>query len=396
MRILLVQESDWLERGPHQQHHLIERLQLRGHEVRVIDFEILWRNKCIKGIVSKRMVYHTGGKVCKETRISVVRPSIVRVPLLDYVSVPFSHGLEIRRQIAEFKPDVIIGLGIQNTFLAMLMARRCKIPFVYYLIDALHTLIPFKKLRFLGKFLEKNTLKRCDVVCVINEGLKRYAVGMGAHPGKVRVIRAGIDVERFNPNIDGCAMREKLGISKDDVVLFFMGWLYPFSGLREVSMELVRVRDVQPNLKLLVVGEGDLYAELQKIKRDYGLQQLILAGWQPYERIPEYVAASDICLLPATYNEVMRDIVPIKMYEYMACAKPVISTRLPGIVKEFGSGNGVLYVDRPEEVLEKSVVVWSSASEFGERARQFVKRCDWAIITDEFEAVLMSLLNEKH
>jgi len=396
MRILLVQESDWLERGPHQQHHLIERLELRGHKVRVIDFEVLWRNKYSKGIVSKRMVYHTRGKVCKEARISVVRPSIVKVPLLDYMSITVSHGLEIRRQIAEFKPDVIIGLGIQNTFLAMLMARRCRIPFVYYLIDALHTLIPFKRLRFLGKFLEKNTLRRCDAVCVINEGLKRYAVEMGAHPRKVRVIRAGIDVERFNPSLDGCVMRENLGICKDDVVLFFMGWLYAFSGLREVAMELARVMDVQPNLKLLIVGEGDLYAELQKIKKDHGLRQLILAGWQPYDKIPEYIASADICLLPATNNEVMRSIVPIKMYEYMACAKPVISTRLSGIIKEFGHGNGVLYVDRPEEVVEKAVEVWRSAQELGERARHFVEKYDWRKITEEFEAVLMSLLDEKH
>ena len=38
MKILLVQESDWLKRNPHQQHHLMKRLSLRGHEVAVIDY----------------------------------------------------------------------------------------------------------------------------------------------------------------------------------------------------------------------------------------------------------------------------------------------------------------------------------------------------------------------
>lgn len=54
-------------------------------------------------------------------------------------------------------------------------------------------------------------------------------------------------------------------------------------------------------------------------------------------------------------NDVMRNIVPIKMYEYMACGKPVIVTKLPGIMKEFGHNNGVVYVNQPLEVLKKVV-----------------------------------------
>ena len=40
MKILLIQETDWIKRGPHQQHHLMERLALKGHEIVVIDYEI--------------------------------------------------------------------------------------------------------------------------------------------------------------------------------------------------------------------------------------------------------------------------------------------------------------------------------------------------------------------
>ena len=391
MKILVVQESDWLERGVHQQHHLMERLSLRGHEVRAIDFEVGWRGKPRKELYSKRQVFDSVSKVYEGASVQVDRPRILKFPLLDYFSVAFSHGLEIRRQIMEFKPDVIVGLGILNTFMAMHLANRHKIPFVYYLIDALHTLIPFRPLRFLGKVLESETLKLCDAVCVVNEELKRYAIEMGAQSDKVHVVRAGIDTERFNPDVDGHMMRENLGIGKDDVVLFFMGWLYSFSGLREVTIELAKVRDVYPNVKLLIVGEGDVYHELQQVKKDCGLQQLVLVGWQPYEKIPEYIAASDICLLPAHNNEVMRSIVPIKMYEYMACGKPVISTKLPGIIKEFGYDNNVIYVDRPAEVLEKVVELINdceSMREYMARARKFVEKHSWNKITDEFENIV--------
>ncbi len=60
MWILVVQESDWLKRNPHQQHHLMERLSLKGHEIKVIEKELI-------------------------------------------------------RQIREFSPEVIVGFGIINT-----------------------------------------------------------------------------------------------------------------------------------------------------------------------------------------------------------------------------------------------------------------------------------------
>ena len=372
----------------------MERLSLRGHEVRAIDFEITWRRKPRKELYSKRKVFNGISKACKGSSVTVIRPGILKFPILDYVSIVFTHGAEIRRQIVKFKPDVMVGLGILNASIAMLMAKRHKVPFIYYLIDALHTLIPFRKLRFLGKVLESDTLRRCDVVCVINEELKRYAMEMGAQPEKVHVVRAGIDMERFNPDVDGYVMREKLGIGKDEVVLFFMGWLYSFSGLKEVAIELAKVKEVYPNVKLLIVGEGDLYHELQRIRKDYCLKQIILVGRQPYESIPEFIAASDVCLLPAYNNEVMRNIVPIKMYEYMVCGKPVISTRLPGIMKEFGKGNGVLYVNKPEDALKKAIALVESGCIEEERmkARKFVEKYSWDAIMEEFERVLREVV----
>jgi glycosyltransferase involved in cell wall biosynthesis len=369
----------------------MERLSLKGHVIRVVDFEISWRMKQRKGLYSKRRVFGNVSKVCEGSIVTVVRPGMFKFPLLDYVSIVFAHALEIRREIEQFKPDVIVGLGILNAFVGSLMAQRHGMPFLYYLIDTLHTLIPFESLKPLGKVLEGSTLRRCDIVCVINEELACYAVSMGAQPRKIHVVRAGIDVKRFNPSVDGRAIRKKLGIHEDDFVLFFMGWLYQFSGLKEVAAELAMVKDEYPDLKLLIVGEGELLHELHRIKKGYELDQLVLVGWQPYEKIPEFIAASDICLLPAYDNEVMRHIVPIKMYEYMACGKPVLASRLPGIMKEFGEGNGVVYVDKSEEALKKAIMLRDddeALKKLGSRARSFVEKYSWDKITDSFEVIL--------
>ena len=177
------------------------------------------------------------------------------------------------------------------------------------------------------------TLKRADIVVTINEKLKEYAIKMGANPEETQVVRAGIDAERYDPNIDGSEIRTEYGIKEDDPVLFFMGTLFNFAGLKEVALELAKIKDGKQNIKLLLVGKGDVFDDLQKIREEHHLEnRIILTGRQPYERIPEFLAAADICLLPAYPTEkIMQDIVPIKIYEYMAMGKPVITTKLPGV-----------------------------------------------------------------
>jgi len=215
---------------------------------------------------------------------------------------------------------------------------------------------------------------------------------MGARPERALVIRAGIDAERYRPDLDGCVIRERYGIEPDETVLFFMGWLYHFSGLKEVLSELAKRKKTNPKTKLLIVGDGEARDELVSLRNDYDLQShVILTGKKPYDEIPELVAAADVCLLPAYNNSIMRDIVPIKMYEYMAMGKPVIATRLPGITKEFGNDNGVLYVEGPQDVLNKAaeLIRTGAIHEQGEKARQFVQNNDWSRVVDEFEKVLI-------
>ena len=214
MRVLAVIETDLIEKGPHQTHHLLERISLRAHEVRIIDYEITWRRKRRNSLISKRIIIKNFSKATKNSKMILIRPRIVYIPLIDYVSEIFTYGKEIYRQIKDFNPDVIIGFSILNAYIAMKMAKRYRIPFIYYLIDAQHTQIPESFLRSLGMFVESQILRNADKILVINDELGRYAVKMGGSSDRVYVIRAGIDAARFNTNINGEEVREKFGIRK--------------------------------------------------------------------------------------------------------------------------------------------------------------------------------------
>ncbi|MCK4566331.1 MAG: glycosyltransferase, partial [Candidatus Thorarchaeota archaeon] len=254
MRILLVQESDWLKRGPHQQHHLIERLVAQGHNIRVIDYEIDWKETTNEGLLSRTKIYKASSKSINNQQVIVIRPPLLKAPILCYASITIFHSIAIIKQIKSFRPDVIVGMGILNAYLTARIAKLFRIPFVYYLIDSLHTLIPEKLLRPFGRLMEQKTLKLANQVLAINKHLGQYAKKMGSLR-EPEIITAGIDKLRFNPDIDGRPIRKRLEIPEDALVVFFMGWLYNFSGLQEVTKSIVEEKS---DAYLLVLGRGDL------------------------------------------------------------------------------------------------------------------------------------------
>lgn len=397
MKILFVQESDWLKRGPHQQHFLAELLSLRGHEVHIIDYELLWKKEKKKELRSRRRVVSNVTKIYPEAKVSLFRPGIIKIAILDYISLIISHRNEIHRQIEEFEPDIIVGWSILNSYLAARAAKQTQIPFVYYWIDVLHKLIPFTPFQVLGRLVESRTLKLADKVLTINHKLKEYVEELGAPAERTEVLGAGVDIHRFSHDNADRHIREQYGLAKNDVVLFFMGWLYSFSGLKEVMLQMAKLRD--SNLRLLIVGEGDAYADLVTIKRNNNLDdKVILTGKIPYQEIPNYVAAADICLLPAyPWESTMWDIVPIKMYEYMAMRKPVIATNLPGVRREFGEDNGVLYVEQPEDVVTKALELVNSGNiiELGLKSCNFASKNTWDNVANDFEKILKDTIARK-
>lgn len=400
MKILVVQESDWLERNPHQQHHLMDRLAVRGHEIRVIDYPIDWSKESSKGLFYPKKRFHNVSKVDENANIQVIRPGFLKIPILSYVSLANSHRNEINRQIKEFKPDIIVGLGLMNAYIASKIAKKNNIPFVYYLIDVLYTLIPEKSLQSFGKRVNEKAIANSDLVITINEQLKSLAIKLGANKDNTIIIDAGIDFDSYDPDLDDAAIKNEWGINNNDIVLFFMGWIYNFAGMKELAIELGKKKKEYSNMKIVIVGDGDAYQDIVKIKKEYGLDnQLILTGKQPYTKIPEFLAMADFCLLPAYIDEeIMQDIVPIKLYEYLAMKKVVIATKLPGIFKEFGEGHGIEYITESSEVLSfaQSIIESGNYKEIANSGREFVKGNDWNVITDNFEEVLLKLINKNN
>lgn len=392
VNILIIQDTDWIIRGPHQQHHIFERLDQTKYAINVIDFEILWNKQNIKSYFQKERVFRNISHVISN-KIEIIRPAMIRLPLLDKITLPFFHTLAINRTIKQKKIDLIVGQTILNTFCGLVLSKIYHIPFLYHVMDSIHSLtadyIP-KYFLFMGKFLETLIIKYSDVIVTINKGLKENILKMGGDPGKVFVIPAGVDFQKYQNFEDRDSIRKNLGILDKDLVLFFMGWLYSFSGLRELADHILEISNSP--IKLLIVGEGDLYPYLLSLSKKS--DKIIMTGQVPFEKIPQYLAAADICVLPAYRNEIMMNIVPIKLIEYMAAGKPVIASKLSGVIREFGKNNGILYCQDVKDLVKIALDLQLAGKIelVGRQGANFVKKLDWNRIVKEFEIIMIKLM----
>lgn len=395
MRILAVQETDWIDRNPILHHRMLEALTLSGHEVTVVDFDILWPQKGRLPLWQGRTEVIDCHKFFENSSVRVVRPPMVRVPGLGRPSWLAANWTELKRLIRSEQPDVVLAYSISNAYLALRLAHSSGVPFVYHLMDALHTLVEPRALRPAARLVERAVLRDADRVIAVNNALGAYARGMGANPGRVQVLPMGVDIA--TEPVKGDEPRGSLGIAAGDVVLLFMGWLYTFSGLRELVMEFSRRREQLPNVRLLVVGDGDLMPELVRLRDVLGLRDhLILTGRRPVNEMAGYIAAADFGLLPAIRNATMEHIVPAKVIEYMESGKAVIATRLPGLEAEFIDLPGILYVEQPEQVLDRVAEILSGSADPRGTARQLGSSCrdlmrmrdDWDAVTRRFAQLL--------
>ena len=395
LKLLVVQETDWLERGPHQQHHLFERLTLRGHEIVVVDFEILYTPWPRAPLVARKQTWSNVSRVLPNARVRVVRPGTLRLPGIARLLTLFTFYRALQELVLTFQPDVFVDYALSTGIPALRVARQHELPFLMHVIDSLHTLVPNRSVQPFARAVEKRLLHAADQTLFINHALQDYGIALGAREETASTIRTGVDLERFHPRNEPDRLREEYGFLPDDVVFTFIGWLYEFTGIDAIMQVLP---ELPAAVKLFIVGVGESEARLRRLATELGVEmRVVFTGRQPYETMPAFIAAADVCLLFSKINEVTRHIVPIKLYEYMASGKPVLASELPGVMRETPPGNGVTYARRDTLVPAlKHLLSEETRRQDGEQARRFVEtHCGWETLTDEFENLLKATASRR-
>jgi len=214
-------------------------------------------------------------------------------------------------------------------------AKKRNIPVIFDIADDLPEMIGTSPqippiIRTMGKFVGRTILDRnirLSEKVTITTGYFQSLYNIP--PEKTEIIANGVDTTLFQ-NKDPVNLREQLNLSSSFVighVGVLREWLdfHPlFSAVKELSGMY--------NIRLLLVGGGVGYDETVELARSYGItDKVVFTGTIPYNRIPEYIGCMDVGTVPFKDDSVAQNSVPLKLFEYMACEKPVICSNVRAV-----------------------------------------------------------------
>jgi len=231
------------------------------------------------------------------------------------------------------KPDLVIAtspqllVGLSGWWLA-----RCNgVPFVFEVRDlwpeslaavgvGRHNSLLYRSLAKIAGFLYRS----CDRLVVVTPAFKKYLVAHWRVPAdKIFVVENGVETSLFSRLTPNIAIRRELD-AEEKFVASYIGTMGNAHGLETVLEAAALVRDRAPKILFLLVGEGAEKARIISLARSRGLSNVRFVDQQPREKIPAYIAASDVCLVLLKKSDLFKTVLPTKMLEFMACARPVI------------------------------------------------------------------------
>ncbi len=224
--------------------------------------------------------------------------------------------------VAATSPQLLCGLA---GWLAAALRRR---PFVFEVRDLwpqqiidlgviTHPLL-VGPLRALEMFLYR---RACAVVTVAPAAAADLTA-RGISPGKVHVIPNGIDLDFFRPLPREGRIRREQGWG-DDFVALYIGAHGLSQGL-ETVLDAAKLLADRPGIRFVFAGAGARREALRAGAEELGLENVTFLPAQPKAAMPEFYAAADACLVPLLKRGVFQTNIPSKMFEIMACARPMI------------------------------------------------------------------------
>ncbi len=205
-------------------------------------------------------------------------------------------------------------------------------------------------------FVLKKALSFSDRIIAVTPGIKSSLENLYNIPGeKIVVVSNGANTSLFKP-LEQEACRKELNLNPGVPYVCFVGNLAPWQGVEYLVKAAPSVLSRFPECYFLIVGDGIMKNELINISKELGVEKrFIFTGVVAYERVPRYINASDACVAPFIFARNAKiGLSPLKLYEYMACGKPVVASNISGVSDALEASEGGIPVlpENPGELAE--------------------------------------------
>jgi glycosyltransferase involved in cell wall biosynthesis len=224
--------------------------------------------------------------------------------------------------------------------------------------------------------IEDAVLKAATTIVAVSEGLRRELRARTIlDDSRIVVVPNGVDCARFRGDLDGMPMRRRLGIGAGEIVIGFIGSFSVWHGVGALVDAFAtldrRASDGSARLRLLLIGDGPLFASIAASVRQLGLgDRVILAGKVDQADAPAYLAAADILCAPHVENADGSEFFgsPTKLFEYMAMGRAIVASRL-GQIGEILEDDRTALLVPPGDVSALAAALDRLASDATLRAR---------------------------
>ncbi len=236
-------------------------------------------------------------------------------------------GLFLKRPdvVIATSPQLLVGLS------GWWIARLKRVPFVFEVRDLWpeslvavgmgdRNSLLYCTLAEVASFL----YKRSDRIVVVSPAFKDYLIEhLQIAADKISVVQNGVETALFDPNRTDRNLKKALGL-EGKFVVSYIGTMGMAHGLEKILDAAESLQQRRPEITFVFVGEGSDKEHIVSAATSRKLNNIRFVDEQPRERIPDYICASDLCLVVLKKSEVFKTVIPTKMLEFMSCGRPVL------------------------------------------------------------------------
>ncbi|MCJ7634969.1 glycosyltransferase family 4 protein [Candidatus Bathyarchaeota archaeon] len=368
-------------------YHLSLQLSKRGHKIQLIvpnikhKLSLPWES-------SLSLEKSNPSKIHRTPMIGIPR---ILGPLLSS-SFMFCAGLRLGKGA-----DVIVSQHHPHTFLtpiAVFLGRILKVP-VIIRADDVYREMGLDLIVKVGNTFNEYFIKYARTFLVVCSEQKEILLSRlnTASSCPIFLSHNGVNLSEFGDVPKKEDARKTLGIQNEEKIVLFVG---RYSGLEygiEVVLEALPIILLkEPNTILILVGE-ELGPRLHSMINSLGISKNVrVYGSKTHKEIVRFIVSSDLCI--GTFTETMT--IPLKVLEYMACGKPVV-TGVKSLSKDllFDESNFLIVPTRPESVSEAAIKVLQNeeyARKLGSNGKRLVSKFTWDNVGADLERLLVKTL----
>jgi glycosyltransferase involved in cell wall biosynthesis len=250
---------------------------------------------------------------------------------------------------------------------------------------------------------EKKLYVRADAIVFTMEGGRDYVIGKGwgsdvgglVDLSKIHHINNGVDLEAFDYDREHNAFADP---DLDDPGTFKVVYAGAIRQVNDLSILVDTVeklmRQGKQNIRLLLFGDGDDKAALERDAEARGLANIVFKGKVPKQKVPYILSKADLCLLHWKPTPIAKFGMSMnKQFDYFASGKPVLANAKTAydLIERYGAGVSEDLVDAgayAEAIIRFADMEPGKRQKYGENARKAAQDYDFAKLTEKLMQVM--------